>query len=173
MSKGPFDPPRDLLDRLYRAAWALCDSPHEAEDLVQESFARVLARPRLLWRGDPAPYLLRTLRNTYLTGVRTAGRRPRTTGKSLNDYENLASSLARPDVVAEQREALAAIARLPYELRAALVAVDIVGLSHREAASALGVREATVATRIFRARQRLARSLGATAAEGGPATARA
>ena len=41
-----FAPTRDLLDRLYRAAWALCGSHVDAEDLVQEAFARVLARPR-------------------------------------------------------------------------------------------------------------------------------
>jgi RNA polymerase sigma-70 factor (ECF subfamily) len=39
------------VDRLFRAAWALCGSPHDAEDLVQETFLRVLSRPRLL-RGD-------------------------------------------------------------------------------------------------------------------------
>ena len=38
----------DHLDRLYRAAWALCGSRENAEDLVQETYARVLARPRLL-----------------------------------------------------------------------------------------------------------------------------
>jgi RNA polymerase sigma-70 factor, ECF subfamily len=38
-------------DRLYRAAWGLCGSPHYAEDLVQETFARVLLRPRVL-RGE-------------------------------------------------------------------------------------------------------------------------
>jgi DNA-directed RNA polymerase specialized sigma24 family protein len=37
----------DHLDRLYRAAWALSGSRADAEDLVQETYARVLARPRL------------------------------------------------------------------------------------------------------------------------------
>jgi RNA polymerase sigma-70 factor, ECF subfamily len=38
----------DHLDRLYRAAWALSGSREDAEDLVQETYARVLARPRLV-----------------------------------------------------------------------------------------------------------------------------
>ena len=66
------DPARlgDHLDRLYRAAWALCGSREEAEDLVQETYARVLARPRLLRREDDLGYLLRALRNTFLNQKR-------------------------------------------------------------------------------------------------------
>jgi RNA polymerase sigma-70 factor, ECF subfamily len=48
---------------------------------------------------------------------------------------------------------------LPAGFREALVAVDLVGLSYREAARSLRVREATITTRLHRARQRLARSL--------------
>ena len=53
----PLDPSRlgDHLDRLYRAAWAFSGSREEAEDLVQETYARVLARPRLLRRLATAP----------------------------------------------------------------------------------------------------------------------
>src|ERR1700746_1632422 len=61
---------------LYRVARALCRSHHEAEDLVQETFTRVLARPREMRRGDDLPYLVRTLRNTHTTDRRFAARRP-------------------------------------------------------------------------------------------------
>ena len=64
----------DHLDRLYRAAWALCGSREDAEDLVQETFARVLARPRVLRGDDELYYLMRVLKNTFLTGRRTASR---------------------------------------------------------------------------------------------------
>src|SRR5271168_5436475 len=64
------------VDRLYRSAWALCGSREDAEDLVQETFARVLARPRVLREGDELYYLMRVLRNTFLTSRRTASRRP-------------------------------------------------------------------------------------------------
>src|SRR5690242_21016891 len=66
------------LDRLYRAAWALCGSREDAEDLVQETYARVLAKPRFLRSEDDLGYLLRTLRNTFLNQKRTEGRRLRT-----------------------------------------------------------------------------------------------
>ena len=52
------DPARlgDHLDRLYRAAWALCGSREDAEDLVQETYAHLLARPRLLRNEDDLGY---------------------------------------------------------------------------------------------------------------------
>src|SRR5436190_21690543 len=75
------DPNRvvDHLPRLYRAARAWTDSREEAEDLVQETFARVFARPRLLRGGGEEGYLLRALRNTLISQRRTEGRRPVTT----------------------------------------------------------------------------------------------
>src|SRR5205807_4144204 len=54
---------------------------------------------------------------------------------------------------------LPAIARLPESFRLALVAVDIAGLSYREAARVLGAPEATITTRLYRARGRVAREL--------------
>jgi RNA polymerase sigma-70 factor (ECF subfamily) len=58
--------------------------------------------------------------------------------------------------VIETKELFAAIAGLPDDFRDALVAVDIAGLSYAEAARALRVREATITTRLHRARQRIA-----------------
>ena len=60
---------------------------------------------------------------------------------------------------AETRQVYAAIAALPQEFRDALVAVDITGLSYPEAARALGVPEGTLTSRLFRARERVARRL--------------
>src|SRR5213595_1186677 len=90
----PLDPARvgDHLDRLYRAAWALCGSREDAEDLVQETYTRVLARPRLIYREDDLGYLLRVLRNTFLSGRRTAARRPSTV--AMPDEGELAESPA-------------------------------------------------------------------------------
>ena len=155
------------LNRLYRAAWALCGSAHDAEDLVQETYARVLSRPRVLRTGDELPYLHRVLRNTYLTSLRTASRRPSTVELPADESETLRSPLADPPEAVEQRELLAAIAALPVDLRAALVAVDLLGLSYREAARALKTRETTITMRLFRARQQIERLLGGPSATGG------
>ncbi len=77
----PLDPDSlgDHIDRLYRAAWSLCGSREDAEDLVQETFARVLRKPRLLRGDDDLGYLLRVLRNTFISSYRAAARRPRET----------------------------------------------------------------------------------------------
>src|SRR5579862_6730204 len=81
----------DHVDRLYRAAWGLCGSREDAEDLVQETFARVLRKPRLLRSEDDLGYLLRTLRNTFFSQRRAAGRRVQTTPVG-DDLEQLADS---------------------------------------------------------------------------------
>ena len=65
-----------------------------------------------------------------------------------------------PDRLAETHEVLQAIAGLPEDFRLAIVAIDIVGLSYGEAAKTLGTREATITSRLYRARQRLASQFG-------------
>ena len=151
-------PSAELIDRLQRAARGLCGSG-DAEDLVQETFAQVLARPRAFRAGDPLPYLMKALRNTYFTSLRTASRRPRTTALATDESTTMQSTLARPDAALERRMTLDAIAGLSDDFRATLLAVDVIGLSYREAATALGTRERTVATRLFRARARLTQAL--------------
>src|ERR1700739_2106105 len=69
----------DHIDRLYRAARSLCGSREEAEDLVQETFLRVLAKPRILHSEDELGYLLRVLRNPFISTRRAAARRPQIT----------------------------------------------------------------------------------------------
>jgi RNA polymerase sigma-70 factor, ECF subfamily len=148
------------LDRLYHAAWALSGSAHDAEDLVQETLARVLARPRSLRRREELPYLLRALRNVYLTSLRTASRRPRSVELPADESETMRSASPEPDQALEQRELVEVIEALPHDFREALVAVDVVGLTYREAARLLGTREGTITTRLYRGRQRVARALG-------------
>jgi RNA polymerase sigma-70 factor (ECF subfamily) len=65
----------------------------------------------------------------------------------------------RAEASVEAAEVYAAISALSDDFRHALVAIDVVGLSYREAARSLGVREATITTRLHRARQRVAQAL--------------
>jgi RNA polymerase sigma-70 factor (ECF subfamily) len=143
------------VDRLYRAAWALCGSREDAEDLVQETFARVLSRPRVLHGDDELYYLMRVLRNTFLTGLRTASRRPVTAAELEDVVAADPRPTNRPEQAMEVQEIYETIAELPDSFRLAIVAVDVLGLSYREAARALRVREATLTTRLFRARKQV------------------
>lgn len=157
----PLDPAGlgDHLDRLYRAAWALCGRREDAEDLVQETFARVLAKPRLLRNGDDLAYLLRVMRNTFVSGHRAAARRPRTMALREEAEPIDRSSGTRPEVAVQAREVFAQIAALPEPFRDALVAVDVVGLSYAEAAVLLRTKEATITSRLYRARAEVARGM--------------
>jgi RNA polymerase sigma-70 factor (ECF subfamily) len=151
----------DHLDRLYRAAWALCGSREEAEDLVQDTFARVLARPRIVRGDDDLGYLLRVLRNTFISKRRTAARRPVPAGVTADELDLPDHRGAtQPEAAAGTREVLAIIAALPEDFRDAITAIDVVGLSYAEAARALRVREGTVTSRLYRARAQVARALG-------------
>jgi RNA polymerase sigma-70 factor (ECF subfamily) len=150
----------DHVDRLYRAAWALCGSREDAEDLVQETYARVLSRPRLLSNPDDLGYLMRTLRNTFLDQVRQRGRRPVAAAVALEDLDPAdARAHLRPEQALETRELFEVIAALPDDFRDVLVAVDVAGLSYKEAAAALRIRSGTVMSRLYRARERVAGAL--------------
>jgi RNA polymerase sigma-70 factor (ECF subfamily) len=154
------DPDRAVehLPRLYRAARAWTRSREEAEDLVQETYARVLARPRLLRGDDELGYLLRALRNTLISQRRAETRRP-VTAELIEDAALGTRESDDPADGAETRRVFDAIAELPEEFREALVAVDVAGLSYPEAARALGVPEGTLTSRLFRARDRVAHRL--------------
>jgi RNA polymerase sigma-70 factor, ECF subfamily len=155
------DPPRALdpdrlsgyTDPLYRAAWALCGSRHEAEDLVQDTFAQVLQRPRWIRSNNEIGYLMRALRNTYASRYRAASARAVTCELFEDD------AVTDDDGRFSAREIMEAIASAPPRYRDAVIAVDLLGLSYREAAKSLRTREATITTRLHRGRQHAARVL--------------
>jgi RNA polymerase sigma-70 factor, ECF subfamily len=151
----------DHLDRLYRAAWALCGSREDAEDLVQETYTRVLSKRRMIGsREDTLPYLLAVLRNTYISSLRKRDRRPRTAPLEESEERLAAPATATPMSVLEARELFSAIAALPEDQRDVVAAVDVAGLSYQEAADTLEVPVGTVMSRLYRGRNRVAEAVG-------------
>jgi RNA polymerase sigma-70 factor (ECF subfamily) len=127
---------------------------------VQDTFERVLRRPRFVRRDQDLAYLMRVLRNTWIS----SGRTRRVTAISL-DEEGLDHAAGGEDpVVAQVVEGGAvydALRSLTEPLREAVVAVDVVGLSYRDAARALGVKEGTIMSRLHRGRSQIAEALEA------------
>jgi RNA polymerase sigma-70 factor, ECF subfamily len=154
----------DHVGRLYRAAYGLCGSTQDAEDLVQDTFERVLRRPRFLRsREHDLAYLLTVMRNTWISS-RRARKAPTV---ALEPEELAATATTASDPVAthviEGGAVYEALDGLTDPLREAIIAVDVVGLSYREAARALGCKEGTVMSRLHRARSQLASELLADA----------
>jgi RNA polymerase sigma-70 factor (ECF subfamily) len=157
------DPERsgDHIDALFRAACAMSGSRQLAEDLVQETYVKVLARPRLLRKDDDLAYLIKALRNTWYSHLRSERGRRAVTVPNGERTEELGSRTSHgdPEAALEATTVLDAVSRLPIQYREAVTAVDVAGLSYAEAARALGVRQGTVMSRLYRGREQVALAL--------------
>lgn len=134
----------------------MCGRREDAEDLVQETYVRVLRRPRFLRRDDDLGYLLKVLRNTWINSYRARARRPITV-QFDEETDFVVDPGADPSTTVTELQTLYdAVHRLPDGLRDTLLAVDVMGLSYRQAARALGVPQGTIMSRLYRARNQVA-----------------
>jgi RNA polymerase sigma-70 factor, ECF subfamily len=154
----------DHVDTLFRAACAMCGSRDLAEDLVQETYVKVLSRPRLLRRDDDLGYLIKALRNTWYSHLRSERTRRSSVdpGEQAPDELAARSSAGDPESALEAGSVLDALAELPRPYREAVAAVDVAGLSYAEAARALGVRQGTIMSRVYRGREQVAEAVGSS-----------
>jgi RNA polymerase sigma-70 factor (ECF subfamily) len=146
------------LDRLFRTAVVMTGSRQDAEDLVQETYERVLRRPRFLRNDDDLAYLMRTMRNAWLNIRRGRGAEARAVEESARILERAPEP--DPLLSVEARALLEAVSELPPIYRDAIAAVDVLGLSYKDAAKALRTREGTIMSRLFRARVHVGEALG-------------
>jgi RNA polymerase sigma-70 factor (ECF subfamily) len=143
-------------DRVFRTARQWCGSRADAEDITQEVFVK-LARKIHTFRGDAqfSTFLYRITvneaRNYYTKEQR---RRTRET-----EFSTGQGTVQDPPADKDTR-ATDLLRRLPPEQREAVVLVICDGLSHKDAAQALGCAEKTVTWRIFEAKKKLAEWYG-------------
>ncbi len=158
-SERALEPERaaDHRTRLVRLAWSLCGSHQLAEDLTQETYVRVLSRPRRVKGGGEFPYLARTLRNVLNDHWSRERRRPPNAELVTEQRDG------DPELAILAGEIYAAVGDLPDYQREVVSAVDLAGLSYAQAARALRVPPGTVMSRLHRARSRLADALGEAA----------
>lgn len=148
---------------LYRVAFSISRNTAEAEDMVQETFLRVLRhRDQLPEIRDARVWLIRITWNLVLDRKRRQKTRPE--NEDVSELARvLPSKELRADqvVIAAQRHArvLALIDELPAKERQALLLSALEELSNAEIAAVLGITESSVRSRLFRARRDLAEKL--------------
>src|SRR5262249_26172136 len=140
----------------------MCGSRELAEELVQETYVKVLARPRLLRRDDDIGYLIKALRNTWYSHLRQERVRRASTAPGDREPDELEAraSAGNPEAARAVGVVLEALAQLPDAYREAVAAVDVAGLSYAEAARGLGVRQGTIMSRVYRGREQVAELVG-------------
>lgn len=141
---------------VFRFAWGLCGDRSCAEDIVSETFVRILTRSPRVQTQTARAYLLAVARNTYLTGQRRRRREvPLPDELSGPDPD----PVGRLDDQARLRAVVLALRTLPEGERAALLLRVDHDLSYEEVASVLGTTTGAAKVRVHRARIHLAAAL--------------
>jgi RNA polymerase sigma-70 factor (ECF subfamily) len=153
---------RDALahaDALYNLARHLVGDPAEAEDLVQETFARGFAAIDGFADDNLKAWLFRILRNLFLDGQRRRVSRRTDGGLDTVDERHAAGDESDGVRAVAVGEIEAALAALPDDARLAIL-LDLEGFSAAEMADLIGCPLGTVKSRLFRARAALRDKLG-------------
>ena len=143
--------------KIYNFAYRLTGNPDDAADLVQEVLLRVRKGLDRYQPGSFEGWLWRITRNAFLDGVRRKQRRP-TAPLPDDDRASLGASPSPDEVLSAVRlsdDVQAALLKLPYDFREAVVLCDVVGLTYEEIAESVGVPVGTVRSRIHRGRKML------------------
>jgi RNA polymerase sigma-70 factor, ECF subfamily len=163
-----------FLGQLYPAALRMTRNPSDAEDLVQETFAKAYAAFHQFMPGtNLRAWLHRILANTFINSYRKKRREPLQALSTdfHEDWQVGADPLAAPVRSAEAEaldrladsEILRALRELPEEFRVAVYLADIEGYPYREIAEIMGTPIGTVMSRLHRGRGKLRQKLAAYA----------
>lgn len=168
-----------FLDRLYAAALGMTRNPADAEDLVQETYARAYGSFHQFREGtNLRAWLYRILTNNFVSWYRKQQREPeRATAAEIEDRHlaraeshtssGLRSAEAEALDLVPDPEVRAALHDLPAEFRVAVYLADVEGFAYKEIAGMTGSPIGTVTSRLHRGRGQLRRRLEAYARERG------
>ncbi|HEY3408517.1 MAG TPA: sigma-70 family RNA polymerase sigma factor [Propionicimonas sp.] len=166
------------LDQLYGAALRMTRNPTDAEDLVQETFAKAYASFHQFTPGtNLKAWLYRILTNTFINSYRKKQRQPQSSGSEVEDWQ-LARAEAHTSTGLRSAET-EALDRMPHsavteamnalapDFRLAVYLADVEGFSYKEIAEIMGTPIGTVMSRLNRGRNQLRLSLADFAREHG------
>lgn len=155
------------LDQLYGAALRMARNPADAEDVVQETYAKAFSSFHQFKPGtNLKAWLYRILTNTYINSYRKQQRQPQTAaGEDIEDWQ-LASAANHDSsgLRSAEMEALDqipdvrvrdALNDLPSDFRTAVYLADVEGFSYKEIAEMMGTPIGTVMSRLNRGRAQL------------------
>ena len=164
-----------LSDQVYRVARHLAGSRDDADELVQETYARAFRSWRSYQPGtNLRAWLLRILTNLNIDRGRRSQRAPQMQPLEANDYflyDKLSESGTGPtdeERVVErlsQDDIVSALSAVPHDFRDVIVLVDIGDFSYQDAAQILDIPIGTVMSRLHRGRRILKRELAESIAE--------
>ena len=162
-----------FLDQLYSAALRMTRNPADAEDLVQETFAKAFASFHQFREGtNLKAWLYRILTNTFINRYRAAKRRPDETDleevedlylyRRLGGLEGARASRSAEDELLDlltEDEVREAVESLPENFRLAVLLADVEGFAYKEIAEILDIPIGTVMSRLHRGRRALQKRL--------------